>query len=155
MVFCSSNRKVTKTAVKNKTAADGPETQNYGFFVNACVLKYRCNCVCSRVHAYMCACMWKAEHDLGYHFLESVILVFFSDRVSHCLENSVHRLTWLTRETRGSTYSHLSSAGITSVCHQARGCLFVCFCFSLMCVLKIKLRYSFYLCMYVFICMHM
>lgn len=85
--------------------------------------------MCVRVHAYMCACMWKAEHDLGYHLSGSVIFVFFSDRVSHCLENSVHRLTWLTRETWGFTYFHLSSAEITSVCHQAQSVLFVCFVF--------------------------
>lgn len=111
--------------------------------------------VCVAVYMHICvhAC-GRQSMTLGI-ISRKLSSLFFSDRVSHCLENSVHRLTWLTRETRGSTYSHLSSAGITSVCHQARGCLFVCFCFSLMWVLKIKLRYSFYLCMYVFICMHM
>lgn len=122
-----------------------------------------CECMCVEVQVQLCVSVYMhiymCIHVEGrawpwVSFLGMCHPCVFSDRVSHCLENSVHRLTWLTKETRESTYSHLCSAGITSVCHQAKGFLFVCFYFSLMCILGIKLRYSFYLCMYLFICMH-
>lgn len=54
MVLCSSNRKVSKTAVKKQTAAGGPETQNSELF---------CECLCvevqvqSCVSVYMCICV--------------------------------------------------------------------------------------------------